>query len=84
MKHDPCYDQPTNMANAGTTNPTGKPDVVSPSKFKRSEAPAATEDHNVKELRDKQLGSNGMQSNGFDPQIQSYETVAPRRGFDKK
>jgi hypothetical protein len=41
-------------------------------------------DSKAKELIGKQLGSNMMQSNGYDPETRSYINLAPRRGFDKK
>lgn len=82
-KIDKCYEQPTNMADAGTKD-TGKPDCVSPSKFTRNQDTVAHEHHDVKENRDMQLGSNAGMSNGFDPEARSYENIVPLRGFNNK
>jgi hypothetical protein len=82
-KIDSCYNQPTGMADAGAKS-SSKPDCCEPSKFKRNETTEATEEHDVKELRDKQLGSNGMQSNGFSDKVAEHSTPYPRRGFNQK
>ena len=81
---DKCYDQPTGQASAGTTTSVGKTDTVSPSKFTRNATTVATEEHDVKSLRDKQLDSNFMQSNGFSSKVADCNHPAPRRGFDTK
>jgi hypothetical protein len=83
-KIDECYNQPTGQASAGTTTPAGKTDTVSPSKFTRNETSVATEEHDVKALRDKQLDSNFMQSNGFSSKVAECNHPAPRRGFGTK
>ena len=88
---DKCYDQPTGQASAGTTAPSAKSSgdikndaLGNPSRFTRNQTTVATEEHDVKSLRDKQLDSNFMQSNGFSSKVAQCNTPAPRRGFDTK
>lgn len=94
-KIDECYNQPTGQASAGTTTPAAKVSgdikndaLGNPGRFDRnnlgsgdSEAHEMAELH---ELRDKQLGSNGMQSNGFSSKVAEHNTPYPRRGFNQK
>jgi hypothetical protein len=86
-KHDKAYDQPTNTASAGTTAQSGKDSSdtcdAKGHRFASHEVKNVTErpDSKQKELIGQQLGSNGMQSNGYDPEIHSYIAPAPRRGF---
>jgi len=84
-KHDSCYDQ-VSIPSAGTTTPVGKASgdikndaLGNPSRFTRNQTTVATEEHDVKKLREEQLGSNGYQSNGYCGGEDSE--VAPRRGF---
>lgn len=54
--------------NAGTTQAPGKTDnetdaLGKPGRFSRNATTVAKEEHDVKSLREKQLGSNGYQAN---------------------
>jgi hypothetical protein len=88
MKHDKAYDQPTNMANAGTTTPAAKVSgdikndaLGNPSRFARNASTSVTEDTNseIDTLRELQLGSNGYQANGYHPRVAN--SPVPTRGF---
>ena len=84
-KIDPAYFQEANPS-AGGNVPAGKDNgcddaLGKPGRFQRNTTTVATEDHDVKELRDKQLGSNGMQSNGFKAHVSGDIPLAPLRGF---
>ena len=65
-----AYDQVA-VPSAGTTTPSGKmthPDTKNdalgcPEMYSRNKTTVASEEHDVKSLRDKQLGSNGVQGN---------------------
>jgi hypothetical protein len=85
-KHDKAYDQVA-VPSAGGTTPAGKDSsscddaLGKPGRFSRNATTAATEEHDVKELRKEQLGSNGMQSNGFKPHVSGDIPLVPLRGF---
>ncbi len=67
-KHDSAYDQAAHPS-AGATAQAGKDSACiddalgNPGRYSRNATTVATEEHDVKSLRDKQLGSNGMQGN---------------------
>lgn len=93
-KIDECYNQPIGQASAGTTTPAGKSSgdikndaLGNAGRFSRNvlggEGPGH-EAEETRELRDKQLGSNGMQSNGFSSKVAECNHPAPRRGFNQK
>lgn len=75
---------------AGGTTPTAKDGLGcddalgNPGRFSRNATTVATEEHDVKELREKQLGSNGYQSNGFKPHVSGDIPLLERRGFKNK
>lgn len=85
---DKAYKQEAHP-DAGTRSNPGKDSsnpcdaMGKPGSLARETVKNATErpDSKSKELIGQQLGSNGMQSNGYDPEIASYITPAPRRGF---
>jgi len=88
LKIDPAYNQPTDMANAGTTTPAAKISgdikndaLGNPSRYTRTKPVEATEqaDSKLIELRELQLGSNGYQSNGYS--AKPNNSPAPVRGF---
>jgi len=84
---DECYFHVAHPS-AGGNIPAGKVDdcddaLGKPGRFSRNGATASEEkpDSHVEELRDKQLGSNGMQSNGFKPHVSGDIPLVPLRGF---
>src|SRR5258708_28486945 len=89
---DPAYNQPTDMGNEGTRQQAGKDSSNpcdakgNPGHFTRNQTSVAVlkPDSVVDQLHDLQNGSNAGMSAGFDPEIRSYITLAPRRGFDNK
>ena len=84
MKHDKAYDQVAHP-DAGAHEDAGKEASPNgnPSHFTRTVPAEATprSDAKQQECIEVQLGSNGYQSNGFDPCVAQCGDAASMRGF---
>ena len=84
MKHDKAYDQVAHPDAGAHSVPTKEASPNgNPSHFDRTPPGSAVERSDAEQQKciEVQLGSNGYQSNGFDPCVAQCGDPAPMRGF---